>query len=51
VADVGEQQTLGGRYRLDEPLGEGGMSVVWRAFDLVLHRRVAVKVLAATHAG
>jgi eukaryotic-like serine/threonine-protein kinase len=47
---VAEQQILVGRYRLDDPLGEGGMSVVWRAFDLVLGRPVAVKVLSGSHA-
>jgi eukaryotic-like serine/threonine-protein kinase len=44
---VEARQILGARYRLEERLGEGGMAVVWRAFDLVLGRWVAVKVLSA----
>lgn len=36
---------LGGRYRLDGVLGEGGMARVFDAFDLTLERPVAVKIL------
>jgi eukaryotic-like serine/threonine-protein kinase len=38
--------SLRGRYRLERPLGTGASSTVWLAFDAVLERRVAVKVLA-----
>lgn len=35
----------GGRYRMAELLGEGGMSAVFAAYDTVLERRVAIKIL------
>ncbi len=36
---------IGGRYRLDAEIGRGGMSTVYRAFDIVLERPVAIKMM------
>jgi serine/threonine-protein kinase len=36
---------LSGRYRLDAQIGAGGMSTVYRAFDVNLERQVAIKLL------
>ncbi|MBY8874688.1 serine/threonine protein kinase [Micromonospora sp. PLK6-60] len=39
-------RTLAGRYELEQRIGIGGMSEVWRAHDVVLDRPVAVKLMA-----
>ncbi len=36
-----------GKYELQEQLGHGGMAEVWKAFDIQLHRYVAIKILHA----
>ncbi len=44
---VGVSSVLGDRYRLDTPIGRGGMAEVWRGHDLVRDWPVAVKLFAA----
>jgi serine/threonine-protein kinase len=44
-------ETLGGRYELLDTLGEGGMSVVFRARDQVSNSDVALKLLTPRYLG
>ncbi|MEO7040033.1 MAG: protein kinase [Candidatus Elarobacter sp.] len=42
---MGTEALLGGRYRLDTIVGHGGMATVFAAYDSVLERTVAIKLL------
>ena len=44
------EAVLGGRYRVEARIGAGGMAEVFRGFDTVLHRTVAIKTLNAPYA-
>ena len=39
------EHVFNGRYRVDDRLGNGGMAIVYCGTDLLLRRRVAIKVL------
>ena len=40
-----QETILNNRYRLDAKIGEGGMALVYRGYDLMLRRQVAIKLL------
>jgi hypothetical protein len=51
VTDLHKGEFIGGRYRLEVRIGEGGMASVWRAKDERLDRPVAVKFLHSGYKG
>src|SRR2546429_5245397 len=40
-----QTEVLGERYKLQDPIGRGGMATIYRGLDLVMERTVAIKVL------
>ena len=44
-------QVIAGRYELKETVGKGGMSTVYCAFDTLLERNVALKILHDQYGG
>lgn len=40
-----DEWVLAGRYRVEAPIGTGGMGAVWQGYDQQLDRRVAIKLM------
>lgn len=50
TARIGPGSVIAGRYQVEAQIGQGGMASVYRAEDIQLGRKVAVKVLHAQYA-
>ncbi|WP_200210387.1 protein kinase domain-containing protein [Micromonospora coerulea] len=46
-----EEWVFADRYRVDAPIGSGGMGAVWSGYDRHLDRRVAIKLMRNTSGG
>ncbi len=42
---MSDEWILANRYRVDAPIGSGGMGEVWRGYDQQLDRRIAIKLM------
>ena len=47
AAGVVLSETIGRRYRVDDPLGQGGNGVVYGGYDRVLQKEVAIKFITS----
>jgi hypothetical protein len=48
VSDAEQRYRRLGKYELHQLLGEGAMGIVWKAYDTVLRRYVALKLLSSS---
>ena len=48
MSDAPQRYRRLGKYELHQLLGEGAMGIVWKAYDTVLRRYVALKLLSAS---
>ena len=48
MSDAGQRYRRLGKYELHQLLGEGAMGIVWKAYDTVLRRYVALKLLSSS---
>ena len=49
--NIAAGHTIAGRYHIVEQLGEGGMAIVYKAYDTRLERDVAIKLIRADEFG